>query len=86
MAKGIRKGTELNNIRETWDQNERNLQDDKSSGSEDTGTSAATGNEDLNQIIKEEAKQYDNENKLHNTLDGERASISDDVSKDSPDE
>jgi hypothetical protein len=78
MAKGIRKGTELNNISETWEQNERNLQGDNSSGEDDTATSAATGNEDLNKIIKEEAREYDNENKQHNTLDGERATVSGD--------
>ena len=68
MANNLHKGTELNNVRETWDQNER----------EHVKTSApSAADENLENIIQEEASEYENANKEERLLDGERASVKD---------
>ena len=77
MAKGIHKGTELNNISETWDQNERNLGSGNEASSTGGAMDAATGNRDLDQVIKEEASEYDHANKEDRLMDGERATLND---------
>lgn len=69
MPKNIHKGTELNNVRETWEQNEKEKVN--------TGDSATTG-ENLERIIEEEASEYENANKEERLLDGDRASVNDD--------
>jgi hypothetical protein len=71
MAKGIHKGTELNNVKETWNENERRGTGDQSV-SED-----ATVNNDLNQTIKEEAAEYDRESNEEKLLGGDRATLND---------
>jgi hypothetical protein len=69
MSKSIHKGTELNNIRETWEQNEK----------EQTKTNGpVTGNESLEKKIEKEAREYDDANKGDRLLGGERASVNDD--------
>ena len=68
MARNIHKGTELNNVRETWNQNER----------EQAKTSAPTTDENLERIIEDEALEYDNADKEERLLSGERASVKDD--------
>jgi hypothetical protein len=68
MPKSISKGTELNNVRETWDQNER----------EQVKTGGPTTDENLERVIEEEASEYDGANKEDRLLGGERASINDD--------
>jgi len=75
MAKGIHKGTELSNINETWQQNERSNEDN--GDNESTSSPALPGN-DLQQIIKEEAAEYENDNKSDRILPGERATVNDD--------
>lgn len=70
MAKNIHKGTELNNVKETWDQNERKRSN--------AGTSSPTTSENLEQEIKEEASEYENVNKEERLLSGDRASVNDD--------
>ena len=65
------KGTELNNVKETWQQNEAQNTD----AGEPTGVS-----NDLQQTIKEEAAAYDDANKEERILDGDRATVSDDDS------
>jgi hypothetical protein len=72
MAKGIHKGTELNNIQETWNENER-----RRAAGEDVGRQTGIG-EDLQQVIREEAAEYDNDNKEDRLLSGDRASVNDD--------
>lgn len=72
MAKGIHKGTELNNIQETWNENER-----RRAAGEDVGRQTGVG-EDLQQVISEEAAEYDNDNKEDRLLGGDRASLRDD--------
>ncbi|HTM94095.1 MAG TPA: hypothetical protein VL095_16860 [Flavisolibacter sp.] len=69
MPKNIHKGTELNNVRETWEQNERK--------NVDAGRSTTT-DENLERIIEEEASEYENANKEERLLDGDRASVNDD--------
>jgi len=69
MSKSIHKGTELNNVRETWEQNEK--QQSKISG-------PSSGNEALENKIQEEAKEYDDAHKEDRLLGGERASVNDD--------
>jgi hypothetical protein len=78
MAKGIHKGTEFNNINETWNQNERNNPGGNAPGQEASAPNANTGREDLDRVIKEEATEYDTTNKEDQLLSGERASINDD--------
>jgi len=68
MPKNIHKGTELNNVRETWERNEKE--------NASAGRSAAT-DDNLQRIIEEEASEYDNANKEERLLDGDRASVSD---------
>ncbi len=69
MSKPIHKGTELNNVKETWEQNEK--QQSKISG-------PASGNESLENKIQEEAKEYDDAHKEDRLLGGERASVNGD--------
>jgi hypothetical protein len=73
MPKNIHKGTELNNVRETWDQNEKER-------SNTTGPTRT--NENLDRIVEEEAAEYENANKEERLLSGERASVSDDQEDD----
>jgi len=68
-------GTELNNVKETWDQNEKERANE-SGASYDTQGSTAPATE-LDQIIQEEASEYDNENKENRLLGGDRASVND---------
>ncbi|HYO21141.1 MAG TPA: hypothetical protein VER36_01970 [Flavisolibacter sp.] len=71
----IHKGTELNNVNETWNQNER-LRENDQPGTSNTTDTAGTGSE-LEQTITEEAREYDNANKDERVLDGERATVND---------
>jgi hypothetical protein len=76
MAKGIHRGTELNNIQETWNENER-----RRAAGEDVGRQTGVG-EDLQQVIREEAAEYDNDNKEDRLLGGDRATVNDDKNGD----
>jgi hypothetical protein len=75
------KGTELNNVKETWEQNERNLQSGGGPGSpnENPVNEADPANE-LEKLVKQEAAEYDNENKENRILGGDRATVNDDES------
>jgi hypothetical protein len=72
----IHKGTELNNVKETWQQNEQTRQG--SSGIERVSNEPTGLPADLEQAIKEEAAEYDRANKEERLLDGERATVRDD--------
>lgn len=86
MAKNIHKGNELSNISETWDQNERNkVSGNAPGGAGSTENTAATGNEDLDQVIKEEASEYDHAKKEDRLMGGERATLNDDPDANAPD-
>lgn len=68
MSKSIHKGTELNNVKETWEQNEK----------QQINTNApVTTDENLEEIIEEESSEYDNANKEERLLTGDRASVND---------
>ena len=67
MANNIHKGTELNNVKETWEENEKKQINRTSSGRE----------EGLDKVIKEESAEYDNANKEERLLDGDRGSVKD---------
>ena len=76
----IHKGSELNNVNETWKQNEQGRKAENT-GAENTGDATAVNN-DLQQTIEEEAAEYDSADKEERLLDGERASVND--KKDTP--
>lgn len=68
MSKNIHKGSEFNNIRETWKENEK----------QQVNTNApSTTDENLERVIKEESSDYDNANKEERLLSGDRASVND---------
>lgn len=71
MAKTIHKGTELNNVQETWNENERR------SGGMDRSGDAGAVNDDLKQVIRDEAAEYDSQNKEDNVIGGDRATVRD---------
>lgn len=74
----IHKGTELNNVNETWNENaKRREQGETLSNTGAAGNAGAIGGQ-LRETIKEEAAEYDNANKEERVLDGERASVNDD--------
>jgi hypothetical protein len=80
MAKGIHKGTELNNVQETWNENER-----RRAAGEDIGD-ASGSDESLQRVIQEEAAEYDQDNKADRVLGGDRATLNDDEHKGGADE
>lgn len=68
MPTNIHKGTELNNVRETWEKNEREHMNANAPSSKD---------EKLQKVIEEEATEYDDANKEERLLSGDRASLDD---------
>lgn len=76
------KGSECRNIIETWEHNERDRESGKFSGKDDTAPTEAASSSVLEQVIKEEAADYDNENKENQLLTGDRATFNDDASSD----
>jgi len=78
METNNHKGSELNNVRETWDQNERQRANDNSAGAESYSALDLPPVTELDQIIRQEASEYDNENKESRVLGGERATVNDD--------
>lgn len=69
------KGSELNNVQETWDRNEKALQANGGEALPEPATDATT---DIEKLIKKEAGEYDQINKEERTLGGDRATINDD--------
>ena len=67
MSRNIHKGTELNNVRETWEQNERHHVN-----------SPSAPEESMDRLIEEEAAEYDHADKKERLLGGERATVHDD--------
>ena len=72
----IHKGNELNNVRETWQQNEQNRQNERAPQRIQTGNSSQL-DEDLQKDIQEGAAEYDRADKDDRLLDGNRASVND---------
>jgi hypothetical protein len=79
MENAIHKGTELNNVKETWDENERNLRNQNSLGSEGNIADDIAPANDLDKLVKNEARDYDNTENEKRLLTGERATINDDA-------
>jgi hypothetical protein len=81
MAKGTHKGSKLANVAETWDQNERKREEagGPEREAETSRSEEAITDNDLIRVIKEEAAEYDNENKENRLLGGQRATINDDA-------
>ena len=77
MANQIRKGSELSNISETWDENERKRASGDAAGSESNSPETTPAGNNLEQVIKEEAAEYDNTNKEDRVLGGDRATLND---------
>ncbi|HEU4472181.1 MAG TPA: hypothetical protein VFR58_13910 [Flavisolibacter sp.] len=75
MAKNVHKGSELNNVRETWDRNEKERPE---RGAADDSAEEVPASNELERLIREEASDYDNENKEDQLLGGDRASLNDD--------
>lgn len=73
MAKRLRKGGDYSNVSETWNENEAQRGEDTAA---DLGE-AETVSDDLQEIIAEEAAEYDEANKEDRLLDGERATVKD---------
>ena len=71
----IHKGSELNNVNETWRQNEQNRGSEAAPQRIDTSSSII--DEDLQNDIKAGAAEYDNANKEDRLLGGDRASVND---------
>lgn len=82
MAKGMQRRTGLRNVSETWDQNERK----RGTGDAPEPDEPAAVSNDLQQVIREEASEYDNANKEERVLGGDRATISDNNGESPPEE
>lgn len=80
MANGTHKGSEFKNVTETWDENERKRA--AAPGGEEINSNDAAPGNDLEQVIRQEAAEYDNENKESQLLSGDRATLNDDVDAD----
>lgn len=78
MAKGIHKGTEFNNVNETWNQNERNRTPGNTPDQERNTSEETTDPANLDRTIKEEAAEYDTANKEDRLLSRDRATLKDD--------
>jgi hypothetical protein len=74
----IHKGTELNNVNETWNENERRRQQGEDSPMSGARGDAGAVPDELQKVIQEEAAEYDNTNKEAQLLSGDRATLNDD--------
>ena len=74
------KGSELNNVQETWNQNEKNLHDKQARDSEEHLLQHIPPASELDKIISAEASDYDHANKEDRLLSGERATEHDESS------
>jgi hypothetical protein len=69
----IRRGSELNNVKETWDQNERDP--DRGVRPEPVRNTSA---DELQETVQREAAAYDRASKEDQLLGGDRATVNDD--------
>lgn len=68
-------GSELNNVQETWNENEKRREEERGAG--DNMQEETILSTPLERIIQQEANEYDNENKEERLLGGDRASVND---------
>ena len=80
------KGSEFNNISETWDRNEQKRTENNAANPERMLTDDTTADNALERIVKEESTEYDNQNKGEQLLTGERATLDDATSADDSEE
>ena len=73
MSNNIHKGTELNNVKETWRQNEKEQSEKEQSNTNNPSSAGET----LDRTIKKEASEYDRADKEERLLTGDRASVND---------
>ena len=77
------KSSEFKNVTDTWDENERKLQEEKLRNEnlpamELKVPDDAPSGDELENIVKTESIEYDHSNKEERILGGERASVNDD--------
>ena len=70
-------GSELDNVQETWNQNEKLRANEETNKIDDNTLEDAAPATELDKLIKEEANEYDNDNKEDRLLGGDRASVND---------
>jgi hypothetical protein len=80
MEENNHKGSEFKNIIETWDQNEKDLQN-SDAGTENKIPAETAPTTELERLIKQEAAEYDNTNKEERILGGEKATVNDEESE-----
>jgi hypothetical protein len=73
MANEIRKGSGLNNVSETWDQNERRNPTDNTRRADEVPAAS-----ELDRVVREEAAEYDNTSSDERLQGGDRATVNDD--------
>jgi hypothetical protein len=77
MAKQTHKGSEFNNVNETWDENERR-RESGSAPMENVSSDEVIPASELERMISDEAAEYDQANKEDRILGGDRATVNDD--------
>jgi hypothetical protein len=77
MAKQIHKGSEFNNVNETWNENERRRESGNAPMDNASSDEVIPASE-LQRMISDEAAEYDQANKEDRVLGGDRATVNDD--------
>jgi hypothetical protein len=76
MANNTHKGSEFNNVSETWDQNERKRNNGNGPADDNAANETAPAG-GLEQVIRREATEYDTESAEDRLLGGNRATFND---------
>lgn len=77
MAKATHRVTGLNNVSETWDRNEQKRSEENAAENDMENTEIPAASE-LDRVVRDEAAEYDNDNKEERLLGGDRATRNDD--------
>ncbi|OLY91929.1 hypothetical protein SAMN05444008_109200 [Cnuella takakiae] len=77
MAKATHRVTGLNNVSETWDRNEQRKSEENAAENDMENTEIPAASE-LDRVVRDEAAEYDNDNKEDRLLGGDRATRNDD--------
>ena len=75
------KGSEFNNVSETWDQNEKRRNSGNAPNNDNAADETAPAG-GLEQVIRQEATEYDRENPEDRILSGDRATTNDAIDAD----
>ena len=73
------KGSEYQNVIETWEQNQKNKTNQEAVPAEGDNSNTEAPRNNLDQVIKQEADEYDNDNKENRVIGGDRATVNDDT-------